>query len=212
MDLIIMSDNSWLNIRYENLAGALLLIAGVLAFMGIITAEALYPGYSTSKNTISDLGASLPPNSIIIEPSATIFDTAMVVSGILTIITSYFIQRSYRKKAVSSSIGLFGVGALGVGIFNGSYGDIHAIFAILAFLMGGLAAIISYRIQKFPMNYLSIILGGIALLDLLLYYILGQESPFWVLGIGGLERWVAYPILLWGIGFGGYLMGTCSDK
>ena len=212
MDLIIMSDNSWSNMRYENLAGTLLLIAGILAFMGIITAEALYPGYSTSKNTISDLGASLPPNSVIIEPSATIFDTAMVVSGILTIFASYFIQRAYKKKAVSSSIGLFGVGVLGVGIFNGSYGGIHAIFAILAFLMGGLAAIISYRVQKFPMNYFSVILGGIALLDLLLYYILGQGSPFWPLGIGGLERWVAYPILLWGIGFGGYLMGTCKDN
>ena len=207
-----MSDNSWSNMRYENLAGTLLLIAGILAFMGIITAEALYPGYSTSKNTISDLGASLPPNSVIIEPSATIFDTAMVVSGILTIFASYFIQRAYKKKAVSSSIGLFGVGVLGVGIFNGSYGGIHAIFAILAFLMGGLAAIISYRVQKFPMNYFSVILGGIALLDLLLYYILGQGSPFWPLGIGGLERWVAYPILLWGIGFGGYLMGTYKDN
>jgi hypothetical protein len=25
--------------------------------------------------------------------------------------------------------------------------------------------------------------------------------------MGGLERWVAYPILLWILGFGGYLMG-----
>lgn len=211
-DLIFMPENSCQNIRYGNLAGALLLIASILAFMGIITAEALYPGYSTSKNTISDLGASLPPNSIIIEPSATIFDTAMVVCGILTIFASYFIQRAYKKKAVSSSIGLFGVGVFGVGIFNGSYGDIHAIFALLAFFMGGLAAIISYKVQKFPMNYFSVVLGGISLLVLVLYYILGQGSPFWVLGIGGLERWVAYPILLWGIGFGGYLMGTCNDN
>jgi hypothetical protein len=28
-----------------------------------------------------------------------------------------------------------------------------------------------------------------------------------VLGIGGLERWIAYPILLWVTGFGGYLIG-----
>ncbi|MGZ4911320.1 MAG: hypothetical protein ACXV5N_13655 [Halobacteriota archaeon] len=51
--------------NYEDVAVALLLIAGIVAIMGIITAEATYPGYSTAKNDISDLGATRPPNSII---------------------------------------------------------------------------------------------------------------------------------------------------
>ncbi len=33
------------------------------------------------------------------------------------------------------------------------------------------------------------------------------SSLFFALGLGGLERWIAYPILLWITGFGGYLMG-----
>jgi hypothetical membrane protein len=131
----------------------------------------------------------------------------MILSGIFIIAASFCSHKAFRKKAVTSSLGLFGIGILGVGIFNGSYGDIHAIFALLAFVMGGLAAILSSRIVRTPFNYFSIILGSIALLNLFLFYIIGEASPFFVLGIGGLERWIAYPILLWVTGFGGYLLG-----
>ena len=193
--------------RYENIAGALLFTAGVLAFLGIITAETLYPGYSTARNTISDLGASLPPNSIIVEPSATIFNTSMLISGLLIIASAYCIYHAFRRQVIASLIGLFGTGVFGVGIFDGSYGDIHAIFALLAFLAGGLSAVSSFRIQGAPLNYFSALLGGISLLDLILYYLITDASPFAVFGIGGLERWIAYPILLWVTGFGGYLMG-----
>lgn len=31
------------------------------------------------------------------------------------------------------------------------------------------------------------------------------------LGVGGAERWVVYPLVLWLIGFGGYLMGTSPN-
>ena len=79
--------------RYEKIAGTLLFAAGVLAFMGIITAETLYPGYSTSQNMISDLGATEPPNSIIIQPSSTIFSAAMAISGLLITASAYCINR-----------------------------------------------------------------------------------------------------------------------
>ena len=202
-----MADRSHSRMRYENIAGALLFSAGVLAFLGIITAETLYPGYSTSQNMISDLGATEPPNSIIIQPSSTIFSAAMALSGLLITASAYCIHRAFRKQAVTLPLGLFGIGVLGVGIFNGSYGDIHGIFALMAFVMGGLSAITSSRIERAPLSYFSVILGGIALLDLFLYYIMGVASPFAAFGLGGLERWIAYPILLWVTGFGGYLMG-----
>ena len=35
----------------------------------------------------------------------------------------------------------------------------------------------------------------------------GARGLLWVLGIGGPERWVAYPIILLTVGFGGHLMG-----
>jgi hypothetical membrane protein len=202
-----MANRQDYHMKYENIAGALLFCAGVLAFLGIITAETLYPGYSTSQNMISDLGATEPPNSIIIQPSSSIFSGSMAVCGLLVTIASYFVHRAFSRKAVTLPLGLFGVGVLGVGIFNGSYVTIHGIFALLSFIMGGLAAISSFRIERAPLNYFSVALGGIAMMDLVLYYILGNASPFAAFGLGGLERWIAYPVLLWVIGFGAYLMG-----
>ncbi len=73
--------------------GRPLFAAGVIAFMGIITAEALYPsGYSTSQNEISDLGATEPPDSVIEQPSATIFNTTMIVCGVLVLAASVWIR------------------------------------------------------------------------------------------------------------------------
>ena len=196
----------------QNIAGALLFIAGVSAFLGIITAEAFYPGYSTSQNTISDLGASLPPESIIKQPSATIFNSAMMLSGLLIIAAAYCVHRSLGVRLVTIPVGLFGIGVLGVGIFPGNYGDLHGIFALLTFVAGGLSAVVAVKVETPPFRYFSAMLGGVSLLDLLLYYLLGQSSPFAYLGIGGLERWIAYPILLWMVGFGGYLMGHSQIK
>ena len=79
------------------------------------------------------------------------------------------------------------------------------------FRYGSLSAIISYRIERAPFCYFSVILGGTALLDLFLYYIMGETSPFAYFSFGGLERWIAYPVLLWVIGFGGYLMGDSQS-
>jgi hypothetical membrane protein len=195
--------------QYQNVAGALLFIVGVLAFLGIITAEALYPGYSTSQNQISDLGATQPPNSIIMQPSATIFSATMIVSGLLIIAAAYCIHRALRSRIVTVLLALFGIGVLGVGIFPGNYGELHAIFALLTFVAGGLSAVAAYKVETAPFRYFSVILGAISLLDLFLYFMLGESSPFVAFGLGGLERWIAYPVLLWVTGFGGYLIG-CS--
>ena len=67
-------------------AGALLAVGGSAILMGIITAEALYPApYSTFDNEISDLGATRPPNSVILQPSASIFNLTMIVTGLLIV-------------------------------------------------------------------------------------------------------------------------------
>jgi hypothetical membrane protein len=197
--------------RYLAAAGFLLLFTGLTAFLGIITAEALYPqGYSTSQNEISDLGATEPPDSVIEQPSATIFDSVMIVSGVLVLTASFCVQRGFGRWAAPVFIALFGLGVLGVGIFPGNYGNLHALFAMLTFVAGGLAAIVSVTIETPPFSYLSVLLGVVALVTLLLYSILGDSSPMAGLGIGGVERWVAYPVLLWAAGLGGHLMGRAS--
>lgn len=206
-----MADLSVSRFRYQSIAGALLFAVGALAFMGIITAETLYPGYSTSQNQISDLGATQPPDSIIVQPSATIFNVTMILSGLSIIAAAYCIFQAYKSRMVAASLAAFGMGVLGVGIFPGNYGNFHAIFALLTFVAGGFSAMVAYRVEATPFRYFSIVLGTISLLNLLIYFISGESSPFAIFGLGGLERWIAYPILLWATGFGGYLMGKSSD-
>ncbi len=197
--------------HYPVIAGALLFAAGVIAFMGIITAEALYPpGYSTSLNAISDLGATIPPDSVITQPSATIFDVTMMVCGVLALAASYCLQRGFRRWAAPVLIALYGLGGLGVGVFPANWGLVHVLFALLIFVAGGIAALLSWTIVRGPFRYFSALLGMVTLATLvvtpIVYRASGGSVSFGGLGIGGVERWIAYPILLWATGLGGHLM------
>ena len=197
-----------LRLRAPRVAGGLLFAAGIVALMGIITAETLYPDYSTSDNMISDLGATEPPNSVIEQPSSIIFSGSMVVTGLLVLASIYYVQLTLRAKVFTIPLGLFGLGVLGVGVFNGSWGGIHAIFAMTTFVSGAVAAIISWKVLAAPMRHLSAALGLISLVTLIQYFVLGDSSPMLEMGEGGVERWIAYPVLVWVIGLGGFLMGV----
>lgn len=193
------------------LGGALLFLAGAIILLGIITAEALYPtAYSTGANQISDLGGTEPPNSVIHQPSAAIFDGSMILVGLLVLAGSWFVQRAFGRRSVSIPIAVLGAGALGVGLFPGNTGTPHAIFAMVTFISGGVAAITGARVATGPFRWLSVLLGVIALATLGSYIVLGEAGPMFSLGIGGLERWIVYPIVLWVTGFGGYLAGRAD--
>lgn len=188
-------------------AGAMLFLAGTVALMGIITAEAFYPGYNTADNMISDLGATEPPNSIIVQPSSNIFSASMALCGLLVIGATLLLHGKHRMWSVTLPMAAFGFGVLGVGIFNGSWGTIHALFAMTTFIGGGIAAVMTFRIVEAPFRYVTVALGATSLLVLFSYIFMGDNSPFMELGEGGLERWVAYPVLLWALGLGGHIMG-----
>jgi hypothetical membrane protein len=188
-------------------AGILLLLAGVGALMGIITAEALYPGYSTAENMISDLGGTEPPDSIVLQPSATIFDITMTGVGVLVIAGALSLHAAVRRRVITIPMGLLGIGVMGVGLFPGDTGTPHDLFAQLAFIAGAVTAILACRVTTPPFRYLSLVLGIVSLSTLLLCLILGESHPMADLGEGGVERWVAYPIVLWLIATGGYLLG-----
>jgi hypothetical membrane protein len=208
---------------YRKAAGALLFLAGAVILMGIITAEVLYPAdYSTAGNTVSDLGGTRPSEGgVVLQPSATVFDATMVVSGVMIVAAAYGLHRAFGRRAVTIPTGLLGLGVLGVGIFPGNTG-LHPIFALLAFVSGGVAAILSYKVSVSPLRYVVVVLGAIALLMLVLGILgapqpdgmglLGNEGPIVALGPGGLERWVAYPVVLWLTAFGGYLMGPMRSQ
>jgi len=201
MGLLPASDRSNLTV-----AGMLLFLAASMVLMGIITAEIFYPpGYSTAESEISDLGATKPPDSIITQPSATIFNATMLVSGALTLAGTYFVYRTYKDLIVAVTMGLLGLGVLGVGVFPGNMVPMHPIFALTAFVDGGMAAICSYRIIRSPFKYVAVLFG---ITSLFFLFTAGMFIP--TMGDGGVERWVVYPVVLWMLGLGGYLSGAGS--
>jgi hypothetical membrane protein len=190
-------------------AGLLLFVFGLVTIMGIITAEAFYPGYNAGVQEISDLGATVPPNSIILQPSATIFNTTMLVAGLLVLGATYFLHRAYRDRLLTAVFGLLSVGLLGVGVFDGSEVPMHGLFALLTFTTGGLAAVVASRALPRTFRYASLAVGGFVLLllaSVIGFGIAGVAHPMAPLGLGGIERFVAYPVVLWLLAFGGYLL------
>ena len=202
--------------RSARLSGALMLCAGAMILMAIITAEALFPAaYSTSHNQISDLGSTWNPGGIVREPSATIFNTTMVVTGVMITASSVFLYRASGRRAVSVALGVLGAGVVLVGVFHGemingrfSSHGVHPIVAMVAFLSGALAALLSARVTRGPFRFVAAAFGIVALLGVLLSGTLGDTR----LGDGGIERWIAYPTILWLVAFGGYLLAVRPDE
>jgi hypothetical membrane protein len=190
----------------------LLSLAGTAILMGFITAEALYPGiYTTHTDTVSHLGASEPPNSVVLQPSAAIFDLTMLVTGAMILAGAWFAYRALRRKAILIPTGLLGVGTLGVGVFPLTHPAPHTLFAFTAFVAGGVAVVLSSRVTTAPFRSLWTALGAIALAATVLA--LGPFrgwAPLVELGEGGLERWIVYPIVLWLVAFGSYLLATAD--
>jgi hypothetical membrane protein len=186
---------------HQVVAGALLSITGIGMILSIITNEALYPlarHYSTFANAISDLGGTEPPNSYMVEPNRLIFIITMAVSGVLVLAATYLLWRVVERRRFLVALGIFGVGIIGIAVFPGNVATYHPLFSFVCFVGGSVAAILSRRVLEAPLRYFAVALGSIALLAT----VSGLEAledwgPQAAIGIGGVERWIAYPVLLW---------------
>ena len=159
---------------------------------------------------ISDLGGTRPPNSVILQPSATIFNLAMTVVGVLIVAGSWFVQRALGRRSVTIPIAVLGVGALGVGLFPGTPATLMR--SSRWSRSSRVGSLLSARpdVATAPFRYISFLLGAASLATLGTYMLLGDASPMAMLGIGGVERWIVYPVVLWITAFGGYLCGRAD--
>ncbi len=177
-------------------------LAGVLFFVGsaqfltaMMIGEAIWPDYNVGTNAISDLGTG---------STAVLFNASVFLVGALSALAAYLLHRTHGNLGITGLLLLSGVGAMGVGIFPETVPGPHRVSALVAFLFGGLAAIAVYRLEPFPLNVLSIVLGALGLVSLGLF-VAGTYGP---LGFGGMERMIVYPVMLWEAAFGGYLMSV----
>lgn len=179
----------------------LFLFAGTTQFaIGMIIAEAVDPTYSVSTNYISDLG---------VRAGAAIFNTSIILLGIATLATSWFLFRAFKDRILMIVVLLAGVGAVGVGVFTENAPDgLHSLVSFITFLFAALSAILAFRVLRPPLSYVTILLGLGSLAALGLYI----SKNFLGLGNGGMERMIVYPVLTWGIAFGGYLLGMSHSQ
>lgn len=173
-------------------AGALIFIGTAWFLMGIIVSEALYPGYKVTK-MISDLGVGT---------TASLFNPTIFGFGLLLIAAAYLLRTAGTNRWFIVLLALTGLGAAGVGIFPETIAIPHAIGAIMVFICGGLCAIMGYRAFTGPWSWFSPVLGIFTLIALVLFVM----KIYLGLGAGGMERMIAYPLILWAIGTGAYLM------
>jgi hypothetical membrane protein len=179
-------------------AGTLLFLGAVQFLIVLVVAEALYLNYSVSLNYISDLGVG---------STALIFNSSVFLLGLLVVAGAYFIREAFKSNFLFITLILTGIGAMMVGLFPETAGVMHTIASLITFLFGGLAAIVSYRVEKPPFSYLSVVLGALGLVGLGLF----ASGNYLSLGVGGMERMIAHPVLLWAVGFGGHLVSHSKD-
>jgi len=192
-----------MNNLLRKVAGTLVLVGAAQFIVGMVVAEALYSGYSVADNYISDLGVG---------PSALVFNSSVFLFGLLAVVAACLIWRGVGTgvgaKIVAVLFFIAGIRVMRVGVFTEDAGAIHGVVSMIAFIFGGLSAIVVYKLEKIPLNYISVIMGLIAIIAMVLF----MTENYLGLGKGGMERIIAYPIILWAIAFGGHLIATEDKK
>lgn len=190
------------------------MVASALFILGLVVAEALYPGYSVAGNYISDLGVG---------PSSIAFNSSVFLLGFLSIIGIYFLPRTVDFRGLTVLLILMAIGAMGAGIFTSAFTAIHGAMSLMAFGFGGLSAIASFKVSKLPLSAISVILGAMTIGALTLFALglvttgslTSSEPPasefFLGIGPGGMERMIIYPALIWLTLFSGHLIAI-SEK
>lgn len=196
-------------------AGAALWILGVVEFvigMGVtqygwdLLRTGSTPVYSLQFNYISDLGAvncGLFDGAMVCSPWHNVFNVSIILLGLLLILGALWIARSL-PAGPARGLGLLlliiaGIGAIGVGLFPEDVnGTAHVLSALLAFALGNLGAITvgyAYFTRDRSTGWLaySAVSGLIGLVALGLY----ATKIYGPLGLGGMERLIIAPLLLW---------------
>ena len=190
------------------LGNALLFIGSVQWYFGLLLAETWYPGYSSTIDYVSDLGTG---------PTAIIYNGSIFLMGVCLVLASYFLYDEFKSRAYTLFMILTGVGCIGLGIFPANMQPMHSFATLTAILFGAFSAIASFRVQRPPLSYLSVIMGLVVLgaVALFMPYLgleVGSTETFLGIAKGSMERWAIYPLLVWMIIFASSRIGTTGNE
>mgnify|MGYP000495211093 CR=1 FL=1 len=190
----------------RTVAGACFAVLGAQFLTAIMLAAAMVPGYDFGAAAISDLG--------VFPETALLFNVSVVLAGLLNAAGGYFFYRSHGRRWLLALFALGGLGAVGTGLFPLDSGGLHGLFALVAFLFMNLEALGSAAVVGGIERAGSILAGGLGLVFVVLMAVgdAGTASAFGPIGHGGTERMIVYPVMLWLVALGGYLLGTADDR
>jgi hypothetical membrane protein len=183
-------------------AGIALFVLAAEFMTAIMLAASLAPGYDITGGAISDLG--------VVTETALLFNASLVFLGALNIVGGYLFYRSHGRAWILAAFVLAGLGAIGAGLFPLSMGEAHSLFALAAFVFFNVEAIACAVVVTGPMRVISALAGiiGLGFVVLMVIGDAGNPEVFGAIGHGGAERMIVYPVMLWLLAIGGYLMAT----
>lgn len=177
----------------------------------LIVARAWAHPYSIANNTISDLGntqCGIYGGRDVCSPLHSLMNISFILLGSFMMLGSVLIYQEFRETRLAlvgfGCMFLAGVGSLLVGIFpENTIGALHTSGAFLPFFVGNVGIIILGFALALPrgLRIYTILSGAIALVALLFFV----TNHYLGIGIGGMERIVAYPQTIWLIVFGIYI-------
>ena len=188
------------------LTGVLLFTLAAQFMTVIMLGASIAPGYDVNGGAISDLG--------VIGETALLFNVSLVVVGVLNVAAGLLLYRASGRRTILAVFGVAGLGAFGAGLVSLDVSGLHGIFALAAFLFFNIEAILIGAVVSGPMRAVSWIAGllGIGFVVLMVIGDAGNPGVFGAIGHGGAERMIVYPVMLWLMAFGGYLMAAGPVK
>ena len=190
--------------------GAILWIVGVVEFvLGMIVTQVGYgSSYSLSQNYISDLGANTCgeiAGRYVCSPWHDVFNASIVIFGVLMVLGVILVRTGFPARGTRTvGLGLLvlaGFGAMGVGFSPETYNlTVHTLSAAIAFVGGGLALVVlgfaMFRDTRWDGYRAYTMLSGLVSLIAFFLFFAKVYGP---IGVGGMERLIVAPILLWAL-------------
>jgi hypothetical membrane protein len=197
--------------------GAILWIVGVVQFivaMGV-TQYGYGSSYSLTQNYISDLGANICTTiggRYVCSPWHLVFDVSIVIFGLLLLVGVILVRTGFPPRGTRTVglglLALASIGAVGVGLSPETYNlTIHSLSAAIAFVGAGLALIVlgiaMFRDTRWDGFRAYTMLSGLVGL---IAFALFEAKTYGPLGVGGMERLIVAPVLLWALVVGIHLV------
>ncbi len=178
----------------------------------ILVAKAYVGQFSLAHNTISDLGntaCAVFGDRYVCSPMHTWMNVSFFTLGTTQLLGAVFlykaIHKSRKSQAGFAAMIAAGFGTMIVGLYpENTIGFIHGAGAVLPFTLGNIAILLLATQLRLPrwLRYYSYLSGFVGLAALVLF----MSQTYLGVGLGGMERFVAYPQTIWMIVVGAYCL------